>query len=75
MRPTPISTPRIGRGGAFKPGSLTVLQNGVLVQDHIPVGTEPHTAAAQQRIGEQGPHYLNDHGNPVRFHNIWLRPL
>ena len=61
--------------GRLQAGSFTVLQNGVLIQDHIPVG-EPSTAAAPLKgWAEQGPLYLQDHGNPVRFRNVWIRRL
>jgi hypothetical protein len=61
--------------GTVKRGSFTVLQNGVLVQDHIPVGDKPTRAAPQQGRADKGPLYLQDHANPVRFRNIWIRPL
>jgi hypothetical protein len=61
--------------GTVSPGSFTVLQNGVLIQDHIPVGADPTTAAPQHGLAEKGPLYLQDHGNPVRFRNVWIRPL
>jgi len=52
-----------------------VLHNGVLIQDHIPVDGRPTTAAPLKGIAEKGPLYLQDHGNPVRFRNVWIRPL
>lgn len=61
--------------GKVRPGSFTVFHNGVLIQDHIPVGPEPTTAAPLQGLVEKGPLYLQDHGNPVRFRNVWIRPL
>ena len=61
--------------GKVQPGSFTVLHNGVLIQDHIPVGGDPTTAAPLQGIADKGPLYLQDHGNPVRFRNVWIRPL
>ena len=61
--------------GTVKPGSLTVLQNGVLVQDHIPVGAPPTQAARLQGFADKGPLFLQDHGNPVRFRNVWIRSL
>ena len=61
--------------GTVQPGSFTVLQNGVLIQDHIPVGGEPTTAAPLKGVAEKGPLYLQDHGNPVRFRNTWIHPL
>ncbi len=61
--------------GTVQPGSFTVLHNGVLIQDHIPVDGQPTTAAPLSGLAEKGPLFLQDHGNPVRFRNIWLRPL
>jgi hypothetical protein len=67
--------PRKGDGGQVVPGSFTVLHNGVLVQDHVPVKGGATTAAAYQDLAERGPLLLQDHGNPVRFRNIWMREL
>jgi hypothetical protein len=61
--------------GKVQPGSYTVLHNGVLIQDHIPVGAQSTTAAPLKGLVEKGPLYLQDHGNPVRFRNVWIRPL
>ena len=61
--------------GQIKPGSFTVLHNGVLVQDHIPVKGQPTTASALKGVATDGPVVLQDHGNPVRYRNIWLRKL
>ncbi len=67
--------PKKRADGTVAPGSFTVLQNGVLIQDHIPVGAEPTTAAPLQGLVEKGPLYLQDHGNPVRYRNVWIRAL
>ena len=61
--------------GKVQAGSFTVLHNGVLIQDHIPVGGEPTAAAPLRGLADKGPVYLQDHGNPVRFRNVWIRPL
>jgi hypothetical protein len=61
-------------GKGVEPGSFTVLHNGVLVQNHVPVKSST-TASAFKGAAEKGPLVLQDHGNPVRFRNIWLRPL
>jgi hypothetical protein len=68
-------TPKPDAHGAIQPGSFTVLHNGVLIQDHVPVPPEPTTAARFKTLAPKGPLVLQDHGSPVRFRNIWLRPL
>lgn len=61
--------------GTVEPGSFTVLQNGVLIQDHIPVSGKPTLGSPFEGIPKAGPILLQDHGNPVRFRNIWVRKL
>jgi len=61
--------------GKVQDGSYTVLHNGVLIQDHIAVGENSTTAAPLNGLVEKAPLYLQDHGNPVRFRNVWLRKL
>lgn len=68
-------TPKQLPDGKVQPGSFTVLHNGVLIQDNIAVTGEPTTSAPLKGIAAKGPLYLQDHGNPVRFRNIWVRPL
>ena len=59
------------------PGSVTVLLNGVLVQDHWEM--EGMTTHCRRRPlaphAVKGPLQLQDHGNPVRFRNIWIREI
>lgn len=64
-------------GKEVDPGYLTVIINGVLVQDHTPIeGGGGHKARSKSRpFPDQGPLKLQDHGNPVRYRNIWYRPL
>ena len=52
---------------------ITVKLNGVVV--HRDVELPRTTTAAPVGEGpEDGPIYLQDHGNPVRYRNIWVRP-
>ncbi|TDJ67336.1 MAG: DUF1080 domain-containing protein [Planctomycetota bacterium] len=61
-------------GGSVQPATITVFHNGVLVQDHFVI--EKSTTASMPAGGrEDGPLYLQDHGNPVRYRNVWIRPL
>ncbi len=59
------------------PGYVTVFLNGVLVQDHTIIeGPTGHRVRAKPgSLGDVGPLKLQDHGNPVRYRNIWYRPL
>jgi hypothetical protein len=61
-------------GKVVRPGTMTVFLNGVLIQDHAEL-RGPTGGALDDREGEPGPLVLQDHGNLVRFRNVWLRPL
>lgn len=52
---------------------MTVRHNGVLVHDNVEI-KGPTTAAPFKESPEPGPLYLQDHGHPVRFRNIWVVP-
>jgi hypothetical protein len=67
--------PKQDAEGKTIPGSLTVLHNGVLIQDHTPVKGDATTAAMFKGLTPKGPIVLQDHSNPVRYRNIWLRKL
>ncbi len=70
-------------------GTLTVLLNGVLVQDEAkyrtPVSqfapltfrTTEYVRAIRESLyeTEAGPLYLQDHDSQVEFRNLWIRPL
>jgi hypothetical protein len=67
-------------GKIVRKPTFTIIQNGVLVQDHVTLegGTQwngPHAISAFRPIPDKGPVQLQDHGNPVRYRNIWIRPL
>jgi hypothetical protein len=65
-------------GKLFSPGRVTVLHNGVLVQDNYEI--RGHTAyiglPSYQAPHGKAPITLQDHGDPskaISFRNIWLR--
>jgi hypothetical protein len=64
-------------GQQIDPGYITVFVNGVLTQDHTPLeGGGGHKGRSKPRaFPEKGPFKIQDHGNPVRFRNIWVREL
>ena len=70
--------PRFHQDGTVsRPARMTVLHNGVLVQDDVELWGP--TAWLEHRPYENHPDKLpvslQDHGNPVRYRNIWLREL
>jgi len=64
-------------GSLAKAGTMTVMFNGVLVQDHSEIwGATAHAAKAKYSAHEAKlPIGLQDHGDPLCFRNVWLRPL
>ena len=72
-----FEAPRFEGGKVVKPAYVTLLFNGVLVQNHKDyLGT-----TVWRRVGVYTPHAaeeplsLQDHNQPVRFRNIWIRRL
>ena len=64
-------------GSVESPARVTVFVNGVLVQDDVTLtGPSGHKSRPPYKKHEDKlPISLQDHGNPVRFLNIWVRPL
>lgn len=71
-----FTAPRFKQDGSLQsPAFITVLHNGVLIHNHLEL--------AGGTFWEQPPHYeshpgklplvIQNHGNPVRFRNIWIR--
>ena len=60
-----------------KPGYVTVFQNGVLIQNHLRIIGETSFVQPPKitSFDEKQPVRLQDHGNPVRFRNIWVREI
>ena len=82
--------PRRDEGGKIvQDGSITALLNGVKVQSGATFGepksvyhpfrygTTPYLQEIwkQQKVTGVGPVFLQDHDSPVRFRNVWVRPL
>jgi hypothetical protein len=63
-------------GNVIKPSYLTVFHNNVLVQDHVElIGKTGGARSPYQAHPDKLPIMLQDHKNPVRFRNIWVREL
>jgi hypothetical protein len=71
------TAPRFEANGALKsPAKLTVLLNGILVQnDSVLKGGTTYIGAPSYTPHGDMPLRLQDHGHLVRYRNIWLRKL
>jgi len=69
--------PRFKGDKVVRPARVTVLHNGVLVQDNVALtGPTAHGERPPYKPGpDKLPLGLQDHGNPVRYRNIWIREL
>ena len=65
------------QGGVKSPARVTVLHNGVLVQNNVSlIGPTEYIGVPQYKAhADKLPLALQDHGNPVAFRNIWVREL
>jgi hypothetical protein len=69
--------PRWKDGKLESPARMTVIHNGVVVHHAAEViGQTAHRAVAKYvEHGPSGPIRIQDHGDPVRYRNIWVRAL
>ena len=70
--------PRMNPDGTVREKArVTVELNGVKVQDDTPIegATAGHEPGKPQANAATGPLQLQDHGNRVRYRNIWLEEL
>jgi hypothetical protein len=72
-----FTAPRFGADGSLSsPARVTVLLNGVLVQNNaVLTGGTTYQGPAFYVPHGDGALRFQDHGHPVRFRNIWLRKL
>jgi hypothetical protein len=72
-----FESPRFKDGKLEKPAVVTVFHNGVLTQNHRELfGTTGYRKIGEYKPdSEKGAIGLQDHGNPVRYRNVWIREL
>lgn len=71
-----FTAPRFDSEGKLtQPAAVTVLHNGVVVHNHFQLsgGTFWDQAPAYTAHEAKLPFSIQDHGNPLRFRNIWIR--
>ena len=60
-------------GNMISPSMMSVNHNGVLIHDnYVLPAAELNGYRFENKQPEKGPIYLQDHGNPVRYRNIWV---
>jgi len=71
------TAPTYNEDGLIKtPARITALLNGVLVQNNVSLlGTTEYIGIPKLTVHGADAIMLQDHGNPTRFRNIWVRPL
>ena len=67
-------------GAVEKPATVTVLHNGVLVQNNVTIlgPTDWVRKPVYKKHDSKLPLFFQDHGddgNPISYRNIWIRPL
>lgn len=72
-----FTAPRFKNDKLETPARITAFHNGVLVHNHTAyLGASGHKVLAKYKPhGPTGPIKLQDHGDPIRYRNIWVRPL
>jgi hypothetical protein len=73
-----FSSPKFAENGQVdEPGFVTVMQNGVLVQNHVELmGTTVYIGKPKyEKHNLKEPISLQDHGCLVSYRNIWIREL
>ncbi len=72
-----FTAPRFNDDGSLaNPAYVTVIHNGVLVQNHVQLkGPTVYIGLPEYKAHGKMPLMLQDHGNPVSFRNVWIREL
>ena len=67
-------------GDVTRKAKFHVIHNGHVIHDNLELsgGTGwrgPHSISEYKKHGDKGPLKMQDHGNPVRLRNVWVKPL
>lgn len=67
--------PECDNGKKTSMPKMTVHHNGVKIHDKVEINKDNTRAGLGGDVCTPGPIYLQDHGNPVEFRNIWVKQL
>jgi hypothetical protein len=67
-------------GKVTRKAKFHVIHNGHVIHDNLELsgGTGwrgPHSISEYKKHADKGPLKMQDHGNPVLFRNVWIKPL
>jgi Domain of Unknown Function (DUF1080) len=60
-------------GNVAKKARVTVVHNGIKTIDDAEISPTPGGIDVAE--GQDGPLMLQDHGNPIEYQNIWVKPI
>lgn len=73
-----FTAPRFCANGCLKsPAYITVLHNGILIQNHVKLQGNTFWAnpPSYEKHEDKLPIHIQNHGNPVRLRNVWVREV
>jgi hypothetical protein len=66
-----FTAPKFDNGKKVKNARITLRHNGVVIHDNLQLQALSPGGVSGSETSEPGPLFLQNHGNPVRFRNIW----
>jgi hypothetical protein len=72
-----FTRPRFAADGSLEsPGRVSVLHNGIAIHSDTEIigTTQWHAPPGYEKHADSLPLSLQDHGNPIQFRSIWVRP-
>ena len=73
-----FTAPRFNEDESLKsPAYITVLHNGVLVQNHLELKGKTfwESPPSYKKHADKLPIHIQNHGNPIRIRNVWVREI
>ncbi len=68
------TAPTVKDGQMVTPARISVIQNNVRIHNNVEIAKPSTGGGINDKWAEKGPLMLQDHGNKVRYRNIWIVP-